>query len=132
MNREELESQLMWNGGGGGFGLCSVASSFAWALDTPGPDHPDLTSIVAIGEPKEKYTDDELKKLIEFAKFKTKDYDKMFRYRRGANLVIIDKWDRTISDKKPEYVWLRKRMSWEFGAMFSPTLDEALNFMRER
>lgn len=36
----------------------------------------------------------------------------------GANLICISKYDE---DK-----WMRKRMSWDIGAMFSDTLDEAI------
>lgn len=58
MNRKELEAQIMWNGGGIGFGICSVAAAMLHEMDRPTPETPDLPSIVAIGLPKEKYTDD--------------------------------------------------------------------------
>jgi len=35
-----------------------------------------------------------------------------------------------VIDKQGEDRWLRKRMSWEYGPMFSPSLDEALAIFR--
>jgi len=127
MNRKELEDSILWSGGGAGFGLCSVAASMSWAMDEPTKDKPDLISIVSLGLPKEKYTDEELAKIVKFAKRKTANYDKMFRYRRGANLIMFDK---QVGEKDTR--WLRKRLSWEIGPMFSPTLDEAIALMLEK
>lgn len=124
--REELIAQLDWNEGGTGFGLCTFGNSMIWRSQRP--KHPrgadDLKGIVAVSLPKEKYTDEELLKLVEFNKRITADYDKYCGYRLGANLICIDKTEFGN--------WLRKKMSWEYGPMFSPTLDEAIKFMERR
>lgn len=120
MSREELIRKIMWNSGGYGFGICSMASSMLWAMDQPGPGKPDLPSVVAVSGPPEKYTDAELERLVRFSEERTVDYDRMFNVRRGANLILIDK----ISAEGN--CWMRKRLSWEFGPMHSPTLEEAV------
>lgn len=119
--RTELIKKILWNYGGGGFGLCEVANSALWALDEPGPNKPDLISIVALSGPPEKYTDQELALIVAFAERATTKYDKMCRYRRGANLFVLDKMKH--GD------WLRKRLSWTVGPMFSATLEEAIAFL---
>jgi len=120
MTREEMIAKLLWNSGGNGFGICSVANAFMWTMDRPGPNNQDYPSIVAVtGSPKD-YTDEELEKLVAFAEQATSRYDRMFSYRRGANLIIFEKFAGQ---------WLRKRLSWEMGPMFSPTLDEAIAIM---
>lgn len=98
--REELIEKLEWNSGGYGFGICSFASSMMWSMDAPGPDKPDLKSIVAVSVPQDKYTDEELQKIVAFSERQTARYDQMFRWRRGANLILLDKqrdggWMRT-------------------------------------
>lgn len=120
MTREAMIAKLMWNAedAGFGFGICSVGASMAWAMDAPGPNKPDLPSIVLIGGPPDKYTDDELAKLVAFSEQATADYDSRFRYRRGANLLCIN--------KSGDGRWLRKRMTWEIGPMYSITLDHAI------
>src|SRR5208337_144505 len=116
--RKALINQLEWNSGGYGFGICSVANSMMWALDQPTKDKPDLKSVVAVcGEPK-KYTTEELRRIAEFSKAATERYDKMFSYRRGCNLILLDKRD--------EGSWMRKRLTWESGPMYSTSLEEAL------
>jgi hypothetical protein len=90
----------------------------AWAMDSPGKGKPDLKSIVAVSGPPEKYTEEELKELVAFSKRMTADYDRMFIYRRGANMVCID--------KTPDGRWMRKRLTWEIGAFYSDTLKEAI------
>jgi hypothetical protein len=125
MTRDQLIEEIMWNDGGYGFGIPSFGSRMLWALDTPGPDKPDLPSIVMVCSPTDKYTDDELRLLLAFSREKTAEYDRMFRIRRGANLVIFD---------KPTYMngkWMRKRLTWEFGPMHSDTLEEAIEHMRK-
>jgi hypothetical protein len=121
-HRKELVEKLMWNQGGTGFGVCSMANAFMWAMDRPGPGKPDLKSVVAIcGEPK-KYTTEELELLVEFSTKATERYDKMFSERRGCNLILID--------KRAEGSWMRKRLTWEMGPMYSPTLQEALEVFK--
>ncbi|KND51229.1 MAG: hypothetical protein ABA06_02875 [Parcubacteria bacterium C7867-001] len=118
LSRTELIGKLMWNEGGYGFGIPSLANSMAWGLATTGPDRPDLPSVVAVSGPPEKYSDDELAELTAFSERRTKHYDSYFKQRLGANLIVIDK----LSDNS----WLRKRMSWESGPMYSTTLKDAV------
>ncbi len=124
VSRQELIAKLEWNQGGTGFGICSFAMAAIWAEDRPGPDKPDLKSIVAVNGPPDKYTDEELAKIVAFAERKTAAYDQMYRWRRGANLILINKHDTGIGT-----LWLRKRLSWDHGPMYSATLDEALEVM---
>jgi len=116
----ELAQQLVWNDGGTGYGLCAVAGFAVWAMSEP--KHPrgadDLRSIVAVSGPPEKYTVEELEKLVAFSERRTAHYDTMFRWRLGANLIFID--------KMPDGRWYRKRQSWTMGVMSSDTLDEAM------
>lgn len=121
MSRKELVEEIMWNDGGYGFRGGGIVASMAWAMDAPSASKPDLKSVVAVSGPPRKYGTDELRKLATFARQRTAAYDKMFRYRRGANLVLFDKVD---SD-----TWMRKALSWESGPMFSATLDHAIAFM---
>jgi hypothetical protein len=122
LTRQEMIDRLEWNGGGYGFGVCAFAGMMSWALDEPGPNKPDLKSIVAVSGPPAKYTDEELTKLVTFAESKTARYDAMFRVRRGANLVLFDK--REFDGK-----WMRKRLTWDMGPMYSDTLDDAIAVM---
>lgn len=121
MERNELIAQLEWNEGGYGFGICSFANSMIWAMDMPDPERGknDLKSVIAVCGDPAKYTDDELVKIVEFSKAATARYDKMFNVRRGCNLILLDK-------REGDGAWMRKRMSWEYGPMYSKTLDEAI------
>jgi hypothetical protein len=114
-NRKELVARIMWNNGGTGFGLCRVAGMILHEMQRPDPD---WISVVAVSGPPEKYTDEELEKLADFSDRRTARYDKMFNVRAGANAICIDKVNDTC--------WMRKRMSWEYGPMHSPTLTEAM------
>lgn len=125
LSRQEMIGKLEWNRGGYGFGICSVASSMLWAMDAPGPGKPDLKCIVAVSGSPEKYTDEELAKIVVFSERVTAKYDTMFRYRRGANLILLDK----SSDLNSEIKWMRKRLTWTQGPMWSDTLDEAISVM---
>lgn len=124
-SRQDLINRLEWNNGGMGHGICSFASSMLWAMNRP--KHPrgedDLQSIVAVSGPPDKYTDEELAALVAFSDEQTADYDKMFNWRLGANLICINKFDETS--------WMRKRLSWEYGPMFSTSLEDALSTFRE-
>src|SRR3990167_8984732 len=104
LNREDVIKRLLWNEGGYGFGICSVAGSMLWSMDTPGPGKPDLQSVVAVSSPPDKYTDEELEKILVFSERATARYDKMFPQRRGANLILLDKFSNGH--------WMRKRLSW--------------------
>ena len=119
--RKALINQLEWNSGGFGYGVCSFGNQMIWEMDRPGPNKPDLKSVVAVcGNPK-KYTTEELTKIVEFSKFATARYDELFTIRRGCNLILFDKRD--------DGHWMRKRLSWTMGPMYSPSLDEALTIM---
>ena len=126
MNRQELIDRLQWNNGGTGYGICSVGNALLWAAQQPkeprGAD--DLKSVVAISEPADRYTDEELTALVAFSDEMTADYDRLFAWRLGANMICIAK----TSDRQ----WMRKRMSWEYGPMASPTLQEALDVFRDK
>jgi hypothetical protein len=115
--------KLMWSEGGTGFGICSVGASLIWALDRPGPDKPDLKSVVTVHGSPDDFTDEELAKLVEFSEERTARYDEIFRWRRGANLILIG---------KPSHMqgkWLRKRLTWDHGPMYSDSLEEAIEIM---
>ena len=111
---------------GGGFGCCSFGASFLWSDQMPTEDHPDWKSIVFVKGPAEKYSLREIRKLHRFSMEKTAEYDRLFSVRMGANAVVMDKCqgERTY--------WLRKRMSWECGPMYSETLDEAISVFMQR
>ena len=120
MNREQCIQGIEWLSpdSGTGLGICAVAALGLWAMTDVAPDD-DLKSVVVVKGPPEKYTDEELTKLFAFSQAYTTYYDTMFTQRHGANLIIFDKrdWDGA---------WLRKRMTWNQGPMYSKTLDEAL------
>lgn len=120
---DELVARVEWFSGGGGFGLCRVANMMAWEMDRPDKSSGkgDLVSIVAVGLPKEKYTIEELRLIAGFADRVTARYDRLFGFRRGANMILIDK----MSDGR----WLRKRLSWTEGSMVSDTLADAIAVM---
>jgi hypothetical protein len=120
--RQELEEKIMWNGGGHTIG--DIGLQFHHAMDEPGPNKPDLKSIVALGLPRYKYTDEELEQIVMFAERVTSRHDRMFRYRRGANFILLDKRD--------DGMWLRKRLSWITGAMYSTSLSHAIAIMSEK
>lgn len=125
LSRQEMIDKLEWNSGGYGFGVCSFANSMLWAMDTPSSEKSDLKSIVAVSGPPKKYSDEELEKIVAFSERVTARYDKMFRYRRGANLILLDK--PSFADGK----WMRKKLSWTEGPMYSDTLSEAIAFMEQ-
>lgn len=116
-----MVGKLMWSEGGAGYGICSFAGAMLWESQRPSESYPDWPSVVAVRGPAEKYSDDELARLVEFSGARTARYDEMFRWRQGANLIVLDKVETG--------AWLRKRMSWTHGPMYSPTLAEALAVM---
>ncbi|MBI2124347.1 hypothetical protein HYT92_01010 [Candidatus Pacearchaeota archaeon] len=130
--RKVAEAKVLWlkPDSGTGFGLCEVAGQLIWNMQKPRKFNPktgrfndDWASIVAVIGPKLKYFDWELEKIIPFAEKLTLEYDKRFRYRMGCNLIIFE--------KREDGRWLRKRMSWTEGAMYSESLDDAIKiFMR--
>lgn len=124
LSRDELIKELVWNSGGYGFGICSFAASMMWSEDRPTPEKPDFNAIVAVNTPPEKYTDAELRWLVKFSRHVTAKYDSHgHSYRRGANMIIIGR------PEHPNGSWLRKRMSWTHGPMYSRTLLDALSTM---
>ncbi len=114
----ELLKRFVWNDGGYGFGVCAIGNSLIWGSDRPGPDKPDLPSTVFLCGNPAKYTDEELAKLTEFADEQDRRYDEMFHWRRGCNAILFDKVEAGR--------WMRKRLTWQYGPMFSTTLDEAI------
>jgi len=118
MKRPELIEKLMWNSGGTGMGVCTVANAFVMNSMVPESKQEDWKSVVAISGSPEKYSDKELEKLVAFSERRTANYDRMFRYRMGCNLIFIDKVE--------ENRWLRKRLTWDMGLMYSVSLDEAM------
>lgn len=116
MTRKEMVAKLLWNSGG------IFRNPLTWTMGRPTPSKPDWSSIVAINGSPNNYTNEELEKLVAFAEKATARYDLLFSYRRGANLILFEKLGER---------WLRKRVSWDMGPMFSPTLDEAIQFMAD-
>lgn len=118
MTRDEMIAKLMWNQGGMGYGVCTTGMMAIQNSMRPQSKEDDWISIVAVSGPPEKYTDEELEKLVAFSEAQTARYDKIFNYRMGCNLICINKVDSGS--------WMRKRQSWEYGSMFSETLDDAI------
>lgn len=126
MDRNELESQVLWTGGGYGFGIGD--GILAWGMQEPCHGEPDWPSVVSVHGDKALYTDEELATIVAYARDKTAQYDKMFRVRMGANIVIIGKEVYDWVDP-PRTRWLRKRLTWQSGPMHSDTLDEAIAYL---
>ena len=86
-----------------------------------------LKSIVLVKGPADQYADDELEALVAFSDRQTADYDRLLqtasqvKARDGCNAIVIGKCSDEISTR-----WLRHRLSWHIGPMFSPTLAEAM------
>lgn len=121
MLREEVMEAILWNKISNPGGSLDFVSSMMWTLARVTPENPDLCSIVAVTGCPNDYSDEELEKLLAFARERTARYDAMFNQRMGANLIIIGK----CSDGR----WLRKRLTWNRGPMHSSTLDEAISTM---
>ena len=125
LSRNELVQEIMWNTGGAGFGICSVGNAFAQMLDEPTSEKRDLPSIVGVSGSPAVYTDTELRWLLAFSRHVTAAYDLLgYRYRRGANFVLIGKTEGGS--------WLRKRQSWTMGPMYSSTMLGAMRFMLKK
>ena len=123
MDRKQMIDEMEWltPDSGTGFGICAVGNAMMWAMAKPDEDHPDLKSVVAIKGDPDDYTDEELAALHEFSQQRTAKYDQHFRWRLGCNTIIIGKetWGNRTT-------WLRKRLSWDMGRMWSETLKEAI------
>jgi hypothetical protein len=129
--RKEMIADMMWLAPdlGHGFGICSFAASLIWGDQKPTEKKPDWKSVVFVKGPEKKYTLEEIKKLCAFSQSKTADYDRLFSVRMGCNIIIISKEE---SCTKGKFSWLRKRITWESGPMYSKTLDEAIATFLER
>ena len=90
-------------------------------LDEPGPDNPDFPSVARVARPPELYTDDELASLVAFAARQTAEHDRLYAYRRGANLILLQK----VVTPDDTY-WLRSRLCWLQPPQWQHTLDEAI------
>lgn len=106
---------------GVGLGICRVANMLFWNDQKPNEKNPDWNSIVAVRGPLEKYTREELVKMLRVAKLVTDVYDSRSRWRQGANIWIIDK---DMEWSEGHISWLCKRLSWECGRMYYASLDE--------
>jgi len=115
MNREQLIEALMWIGPEGKI----VRPRFRESLGKE--DWPYNVGIE--GDPA-VYTDDELRQLLAFSEEMTAKYDQMFRYRRGCNLILLHRYPG-------EEFWYRRRETWEYGYMWSSTLEDALDTFRD-
>jgi hypothetical protein len=103
MTREEIVESLMWTERVGW--LSDIGISFTWATMVPSKTRPDLSSVVAIVGPSDRYSDTELACLLQFSIRCTKIYDSMFRYRLGANVCYV--WKDNYNS------WSKKMLSWE-------------------
>lgn len=118
MTRENLIEKLLWitPNSGWGFGL---GGGLFQALS---PSKRTIKSAVVIKQPESKYTDEELEKLLAFSEKVTEHHVKLLgSVLVSDNLIVIDKME--------DGSWLRKARSWEMGEFFSPTLDEAIEFI---
>lgn len=122
MTRDELIAGLMWNTGGNSYGLCEVASMALQTMKSPSAERPDWKLVVIISVTEAAYTDEELRLLYLFSIEQTVQYDRIFQYRTGANMICISKFDAD--------TWSRKRQSWDMGPMESATLEDALDTFR--
>jgi len=116
---------LMSKDSGYGFGICSFGNMMRWNIRR---EKKDWGSIVGTKVPLERYTKEDLIKMLLFAQKVTTDYDKYFRIRQGANIVILNKDDSRTYEKKPFKQWMLKRLSWESGKFYHDNLDEAIEF----
>ena len=120
MNRQEMTEQLEWSTG---WGYPTFGQQASWDSDSPGPGKSDLKSVVSVTGPPDKYTDDELAQLVAFSQQRTTEYDAENRYRRGANVVIVDKsyWANGL--------WMVKRLLWQRGYPWHSSLEGAIGYM---
>ena len=119
MTREQAIGRLMWNHGGAGMGVCAVGNLLA-AMGSGRR----LPSCVAVSGPAENYTDEELAKLVEFSDAKTRRHIEICgSVLEGDNLTCIGKLHGGR--------WLSKKQSWDFGRMFSDSLDDAIAFLAD-
>ena len=80
-NREELVR--------GHFILLEENSSL-WSVGYP-DDPDDIPSVVCLGLPLEKYTAQELMKLIEISKRINAEYERLLEFKKGSNLWYLNK-----------------------------------------
>lgn len=111
IDRVKLAESIQWltPDSGTGFGICSFAGMI---MHQSGPK----ISMMLVRGPMDKYTDAELALLADFAQHVDVTHPKD----SGWNNMVFDK--ETLWNPR----WLRKRMSWEMGPMYSLSLPEAL------
>ena len=86
-----------------------------------------LKSIVLVKGPADQYADDELEALVAFSDRQTADYDRLWKTTKPADQVKArDGCNAIIIGKALDGNWLRQRLSWYSGEMFSPSLAEAM------
>ena len=86
----------------------------------------DPQCILVLGGPSDKYTDEELTLIVEFAQRETEWYDNLFsrQSRRSANFFIFD--------KEADDRWLRIKASYTQGVFYSPSLEHAIHLFSRR
>ena len=114
--RQQLIDALMWSDGGTGWGVCAIGNMLAAKMNAN-----EIRSCVTVQGNPDDYTDEELEKLVAFSKERSEYHRRICgNILSSDNLTII---------RKNKNNWLRKRRSWEYGPMYSNTLDEAIAFM---
>lgn len=114
-DRQKLIDELLWNGGGDGWGLCAFGNMLA-AMCGP---RTAIKSVVLIGtdtSPGDGFTDDELQALAKISRDKT-DY---IVKRLGG--PILDS-DNLITIRKSGDKWRYSRRTWDYPA-HCDTLEE--------
>lgn len=115
--RQSLIDQIMWSDGGSGWGICAIGNMMMAQQSKRA-----MKSIVSLQGSPDEYTDEELGKVVEFSKVRDE------RHRLICGEILMG--DNVIVLRKMGSKWLRKRMTWNIGPMFSDSLDEALEFMK--
>lgn len=115
-SREQLVEQLLWSEGGASWGVCAVGNMVAAVMTRQ-----EIKSCVTVqGDPAD-YTDEELRKLVKFSRDQSAVHVRVCgNILSSDNLYIL---------RKEKSSWLSKRRSWEFGRMYSPSLDDAIHFL---
>lgn len=107
---------LLSEDSGYGSGLCSFAF---WGIYNLMPIEPDWGSVVATRVPIERYSRNELIKMLLFAKKMTAEYDEIVGHRKRSNIITLDKTSSGL--------WVVKKLTWDQGRYFK-VLDDAITF----